>query len=181
MNKRDIDFSKSSSTKKVKNGDLFLMDNFYYKIFKNPINTGHYIVDGFNLVYSGIDTLSCIKVGFINEITCSAFYDIILDDEENCCGYVTYKGEPIENSDDRYLKFVNEVATFSSKINFAHSDLSAGNVIVYKDKCSIIDLDSSMVKLRHGRSMNQTEKEFWIKGHFKCPVYIKKLQDLGSL
>jgi hypothetical protein len=178
MRKEIISFDKASSTQKVKNGELYLIDDVYYKIFSNVVCSGFYVLDGLDLNFMGTDQLSLHKVGLINDITSSAFIDIITDNNI-CCGYAMHKGTLVQDKDSDYIKFVKELAHISNELNHAYTDMRPSNVIKYNGKCSLIDLETSPMKLRHSKVLNNFEKEFWLKDLKKCNYYFSELQSLG--
>jgi hypothetical protein len=149
----------SQFSKKVK-PKLFLKDSIYYKIWDTSSHP-FFIVDGLDLIWQGHDTIAPISVGIINQETCPAFKELLFNNEEVCVGYSMYEGRVIENTDSRYDNFTNLLIDCSLNQGYCFNDASWWNIVDYKGKLSLIDIDFPPAKIYHNKTLSETEKKRW--------------------
>lgn len=148
-------------------------EKYIYKIWHRKFNAHHLEVsNGKYEIYefkSNFSKLASIDCGLINHKTCPAFVDLIIDQKNNCRGYLLRKGIPIKSNKEISIEFIHLVWDISIKSGYAHTDFCCSNVIRMGNTLSLIDIDSTPTRLD---TFNQTfEKSYGALREHVLPAY----------
>lgn len=92
---------------------------------------------------TGIDS---IDIGFVDENTSPAFLGVLLQ-EDKVVGYAMKKGEKVESESELTSAFLSSVFRKTLSTGYAFADFGVNNIVRVDDEFSLIDYESSMVRL----------------------------------
>ena len=156
---------------------VFHDDQYYFKLWGIYTPT-FFEQDGLDLIWVGREKLATIKRNMVTPENCCAFKELIFH-EGICRGYVMHKGtHPAHDvSRDTYIKFVDTLVKISLETGYGFVDVHQYNMITYKGKLSLIDLNFSPIKLRHSKKFSPIELELWYETFAsKDNIYLDKLR-----
>jgi hypothetical protein len=121
---------------------IYRDNSFYYKIWgKNYLAQTLAAVGSEFRKICGLTTIHGLEAGLLTPQITTALVDIIIDEIGIVRGYITLRGaHPKEIPDD----FADLVFDASVKSGWIFSDLKAENVVIIKNQCSLIDLDTHL-------------------------------------
>jgi hypothetical protein len=100
-------------------------------------------------VASGMKGLFGFDIGFFNKELCTAFVELITDQDGNCRGYIAREGSPLETRwNEKLAEFTALVENATKRTGYAHSDYCYNNLVRIDGGISFIDFDTLLTNVQ---------------------------------